>query len=118
MLFLDLAAHRYAVREFANKSAASAASPDYVKFKAMTKSAASAASLRGGRASGRLDHICFPHVLTALAAKQIVKNVVLGDLYIRIPTRAPSGAGNLHFQHQRLETREHRKQSQKQVVKK
>ena len=46
----------YAVREFANKSAASAASPDYVKFQAVIKSAASAASLRGGRASGRLDH--------------------------------------------------------------
>ena len=35
-----------AVREFANKSAASAASPDYVKFQAVIKSAASAASLR------------------------------------------------------------------------
>ena len=45
-----------AVREFANKSAASAASRDYVKFQAVIKSAASAASLRGGRASGRLDH--------------------------------------------------------------
>ena len=44
-----------AVREFANKSAASAASPDYVKFQAVIKSAASAASLCGGRASGRLD---------------------------------------------------------------
>ena len=38
------------------KLAASAASPDYIKFQAMIKSAASAASLRGGRASGRLDH--------------------------------------------------------------
>ena len=37
-------------------SVASAASPDYVKFQAVIKSAASAASLRGGRASGRLDH--------------------------------------------------------------
>ena len=44
------------VREFANKSAASAASPDYVNFQAVIKSAASAASPRGGRASGRLDH--------------------------------------------------------------
>ena len=35
----------FAVREFANKSAASAASPDYVKFQAVIKSAASAASL-------------------------------------------------------------------------
>ena len=46
----------HAVREFVNKSAASAASPDYVRFQAVIKSAASAASLRGGRASGRLDH--------------------------------------------------------------
>ena len=44
------------VREFVNKSAASAASGDYVKSEAVIKSAASAASLRGGRASGRLDH--------------------------------------------------------------
>ena len=41
-----------AVREFAHKSAAFAASPDYLKFQAVIKSAASAASLRGGRASG------------------------------------------------------------------
>ena len=33
-----------AVREFVNKSAASAASPDYVKFQAVIKSAASPAS--------------------------------------------------------------------------
>ena len=39
-----------------NKSAASAGSLDYVKFQVVIKSAASAASLRGGRASGRLDH--------------------------------------------------------------
>ena len=45
-----------AVRESVNKSAASAASPGYVKFQAVIKSAASAASPRGGRASGRLDH--------------------------------------------------------------
>ena len=48
-----------AVREFANKSAASAASPDYVKFQAVIKSAATAAFLRAGRASGRLDHNFF-----------------------------------------------------------
>ena len=48
-----------AVRESANKSAASAASLSYVKFQAVIKSAASAASLRGGRASGRLDHGLF-----------------------------------------------------------
>ena len=48
-----------AVRESVNKSAASAASPVYVNFQAVIKSAASAASLRGGRASGRLDHVFF-----------------------------------------------------------
>ena len=56
-----------------NKSAASAASPDYVKFQAVIKSAASAASLRGGRASGRLDHGFFLQFLAALAAKKKVK---------------------------------------------
>ena len=45
-----------AVRESANKSAASIASGDYVKFRAVIKSAASAASPRGSRASGWLDH--------------------------------------------------------------
>ena len=58
------------VRESANKSAASTASPDYVKFQAVNKSAASAASLRGGRGSGRLDHCFFPHFLAVLAAKK------------------------------------------------
>ena len=38
------------------KSAASAASPDYVQFQASIKSAASGASLRGVYASSRLDH--------------------------------------------------------------
>ena len=45
-----------AVRESVNKSAASAASPDYVKFQAVIKSAAGGASPSGGRGSGRLDH--------------------------------------------------------------
>ena len=48
-----------AVRECVNKSAASAASPDYINFQAVIKSAAGAACLRGGRASGRLDHVFF-----------------------------------------------------------
>ena len=48
-----------AVRDFVNKSAASAASLDCVKFQAVIKSAASAASLRGGRAGGQLDHSLF-----------------------------------------------------------
>ena len=42
-----------------NKLAASTASLDCVKFQAVIKSAACAASLRGGRASGRLDHAFF-----------------------------------------------------------
>ena len=61
---------RVTVRESANKSTASAASPDYVKFQAVIKSAASAASLRGGRASGRLDYGFFLQFLVALAAKK------------------------------------------------
>ena len=52
-----------------NQSAASAASPDSVKFQAVIRSAASAASLCGGRASGRLDHGFFSHFLAALAAE-------------------------------------------------
>ena len=59
-----------AVRESVNKSAASAASLDYVNFQAVIKSAASAASMRGGRASGRLDHGFFLQFLAALAAQK------------------------------------------------
>ena len=44
------------VRESVNELAASAASPDYIKCQAAIKSAASAASLREGHASDRLDH--------------------------------------------------------------
>ena len=62
-----------AVREFANKSAASAASPDSVKFQAVIKSAASAGSLREGRPSGHLDHVYFSQLLAALAAKNTTK---------------------------------------------
>ena len=51
------------VRECANKTAASAASPDYVKFQAVIKLAASAASPRRGRAGGRLDHDLFSQFL-------------------------------------------------------
>ena len=68
-----------AVREFANKSAASAADPDYVKFQAVIKSAASAASLRGGRSSGRLDHGLFLQFLGALAPKKYKKIVKISD---------------------------------------
>ena len=62
-----------AVQDSVNKLAASAASPGYVKFQAVIKSAASAASLRGGRASGRLDHGYVLHFLAALAAKEIIE---------------------------------------------
>ena len=63
-----------AVQESANKSAASAASPDYVKFQAVIKSAASAASLRGGRASGRLDHGLFFAFFGRASGQKITKN--------------------------------------------
>ena len=56
-----------------NKSAASAASLDYVKFQAVIKSAASAASLRGGRASGRLDRGFFCAIVGRASAQKIVK---------------------------------------------
>ena len=57
--------------EFADKSAASAAFPDYERFQAVIKSAASAASLRGGCASGRLDNCYFfSQFSAALAAKK------------------------------------------------
>ena len=49
----------HAVCQTVNKLAASATSPDRVKFQAVIKSAARAASLRGGRASGRFDHVFF-----------------------------------------------------------
>ena len=62
-----------------NKSAASAASPNYDKFQAAIKSAASAASLCGGRASGRLDHGFFVQFLAALAAKKYQKIVKISD---------------------------------------
>ena len=62
-----------AVRESANKSAASAASPDYVKFQAVIKSAASAASHCVGRASGRLDNVFFFAILGRASGQKIVK---------------------------------------------
>ena len=56
-----------------NKSAASAASPHYVKLQAVIKSAASAASLRGGRDSGRLDHGRFLAICGRASGQKIVK---------------------------------------------
>ena len=66
------------MREFANKSAASAASLDYVRFQAVIKSAASAASLRGGRASGRLDHGFFLNFQKIVKISESVMREALG----------------------------------------
>ena len=66
----------YAVRELANKSAASAASPDYVKFQAVIKSTASVASPRRGRASGLLDHGFFCAFFERTSAQKITKKYV------------------------------------------
>ena len=64
------------VREFANKSAASAASLDYVgKNQAVIKSAASAASLREGRASGQLDHGFVFAILGRASDQKIARNI-------------------------------------------
>ena len=68
-----------------NKSAASAASPDYVKFQAVIKSAASAASLRGGRASGRLDHGFFFAIFGRASSEQIALNSLSAMNLIRFP---------------------------------
>ena len=46
---------QHGVREFVNKSAASAASPDYVKYQAVLKRTAGAAFPEGGCANTRLD---------------------------------------------------------------
>ena len=62
----------------ANESAASAASPDYVKFQAVIKSAASAASLRRGRTSGRLDHGFFFTICGRASGPKIVKIIDKG----------------------------------------
>ena len=72
----------------ANKPAASAAALVYVKFQAVVRSAASAASLRGGRASGRLDHGVFCAIFGRASGQKIVKmNERLNCccLYIGIP---------------------------------
>ena len=68
--FLATSSAKYCERGAVNQSAASAASPDYVKFQAVMKSAASGASPRGGCASGRLDHRPFVQFLGALVPKQ------------------------------------------------
>ena len=59
---------RNAVREFANKSAASAASLDYVKFQAVIQSAASAASPAEAALAADWITAIFSQFLAALAA--------------------------------------------------
>ena len=49
------------------------ASPDYLEFQAVIKSAASAASLRGGRASGRLDHGFLFAIFGRASGQKIIK---------------------------------------------
>ena len=61
------------VSEFVKKSAASAASLDSVKFQAVIESAANAASLCGGHASGRLDNDLFFAIFGRASGQQIVK---------------------------------------------
>ena len=59
-----------------NQSAASAASLDSIKFQAVIKSAASAASLHGGCASGQLDHVFFFFLIVGRArGRKIVKQM-------------------------------------------
>ena len=71
----------------ANKSAASAASPSYVKFRAVIKLTACAASLRGGRTSGRLDPGFFFAIVGRADGQQIVK---ISDSEIRLATSTAS----------------------------
>ena len=68
-----------AVREFANKSAASPASPDYVKIQAVIKSAASAASLAEAALAADWITAFFSQFLAALAAKKYQKIVKISD---------------------------------------
>ena len=67
------------VQEVVNKSAASAASPDSVKFQAVIKSAASAASLAEAALAADLITSFFSQFLAALAAKKIQKIVKISD---------------------------------------
>ena len=79
MIYQDIARHvsksdyNNTVRELVNESAASTASLDYVKFQAVIKSAASAALLRGGRASGRMDHGFLLSIFGCASSQKIVK---------------------------------------------
>ena len=59
--------------EAVNKSAAGAASLDYVKCHPVIKSGASAASLCGGHAGGRLDHGFFFAIFGCASGQKIVK---------------------------------------------
>ena len=57
----------------------SAASLDYVNFQAVIKSAASAASLRGGHASGRLDPAVFLLIFGRASVQKIAKSIKISD---------------------------------------
>ena len=65
----------HAVRESANKSVASAASPDYAEFQAVIKSPAFAASLAEAALAADWITSFFSHFLAVLAAQQTVKKV-------------------------------------------
>ena len=62
-----------AARKILEKSLASAASPDSVKLQAVIKSAASAASLRRGRAGDRHFHGIFVAIVGRARSKTLVK---------------------------------------------
>ena len=76
-----------------NKSTDSAASSNYVKLQALIESAASAASLRGGRASGRLDHGFFWSIFGRASAQKLIKISVLffGDEFDCLGARLSQG---------------------------
>ena len=63
----------HGVRESANKSAASAASPDYVKFQAVIKSAASAASLAEAALAADLITAMFFAIFGRASGQKLVK---------------------------------------------
>ena len=76
-----LACFAHVLRVFAHVLRMFCEGCDLVREQAVNKSATSAASLRGGRASGRLDHDhYFLHDFAALAAKQICRNCMTNDI--------------------------------------
>ena len=110
-----------AVRESVNKSAASAASRDYLKFQAVIKSAASPASLRGGRASGQLDHVFFckswPLARPTICKKYTKSRTLFPCCWLlhssqKAPTHVQSGVGHGYCKnHNSVKTKSWRKLS-------